>query len=142
MPHPQMQRVWIYDFHSRSVEAVTPANIHVGMLSWSPDGARLALRTAQTPTSMRIGTRSDVAILDVASETLNPPIAKRAVAVAPAWSPDGQRLAYSEILDDGIGAEPRIYDFRSGKVTSCGDNYPGLLGEMRWNNDGRSLARS
>ncbi len=32
-----------------------------------------------------------------------------------------------------------LYDFRSGKVTSCGENYPGLLGEMRWNNDGRGL---
>lgn len=137
--NPQMQRVWIYDLRSRSAEQVTPANIHVSMLAWSPDGARLALRTAQTPDINAHWYRSDLAIFDLAEKRLNPPIAKRAAAVTPAWSPDGQQLAFSEILEDGIGAEPRIYDFRSLKVTSCGENYPGLIGEMRWNSDGRGL---
>src|SRR4029453_7410694 len=98
-----------------------------------------ALRTAATPDINAHWYRSNISILDIEQKTLSPPIFERAAAIAPVWSPDGERLAFSEIFEDGIGAEPRIYDFRSGKVIACGGNYPGLIGEMRWNSDGRSL---
>lgn len=137
--NPQLQQVWIYDFRTQAAQRVSPRNIHVSMLSWSPDGTKLALRTAQTPDINAHWYRSSVAILDLAEKRLSPPIFESAAAVTPAWSPDGQRLALSEILEGGIGSEPRIHDLRSGKVTKCGKDYPGLIGEMRWNKDGRTL---
>ncbi|MET0535695.1 MAG: hypothetical protein ABW171_15880, partial [Steroidobacter sp.] len=136
---PRRQHVWIYDLRTQHAERVSPENIHVSMMTWSPDGTRLALRLAQTPDINAHWYRSSIAILNVAEKRLDAPIFEHAAAVTPVWSPDGQRLALSEILKDGIGAEPRIYDFRTAKVTACGKDYPGLIGEMRWTNDGRSL---
>jgi dipeptidyl aminopeptidase/acylaminoacyl peptidase len=137
--NPQMQRAWIYDLRSHTAQRVSPSDTHVSMLSWSPDGTKLALRIAATPDINAHWYRSNLAIFAVAQKRLDAPIFKRVAAVTPVWSPDGQRLAFSEIHEDGIGAEPRIYDFRSKQVTSCGQNYPGLIGEMRWNSDGRTL---
>lgn len=136
---PHLQHVWIYDLRTQAAQLVSPRDMHVSMVAWSPDGKKLALRTAKTPDINAHWYRSNIVIFDLAARRIDASIPQRAAATTPAWSPDGQRLAFSEILEDGIGGEPRIYDLRSGKVTACGKDYPGLIGEMRWNNDGRAL---
>lgn len=137
--HPRPQRVWIYDFRKQSTEVISPPDLHVSMLEWSPDGTRLALRTARTPDINAHWYRSSIAILEVDSRRVSAMLTEQAAAASPVWSPDGQRIAFSEIFRDGIGVQPRIYDLRAGKSKACAEDYPALLSDMQWSKDGRSL---
>jgi len=137
--HPLNQHLWIYDLQQRSAKRVSPVEIHISNFGWSPDSTQLVVRFAKTPDINAHWYRSRVAILDLASGKLGAPFPGQASSVTPSWSYNGQRIAYAEILKDGIGGEPRIYDVKSGKVTACGGDYAGLVGETYWSRDNNTL---
>src|SRR5262249_20949680 len=86
--HPRPQRVWIYDFEKKTAERISPPDLHVDLLEWSPDGTRLALRVARTPDINAHWYRSNIAVLNIGSRELSAPLPERAAEVAPVWSPD------------------------------------------------------
>jgi DNA-binding SARP family transcriptional activator len=68
-----------------------------GDASWAPDGSAIAFTTARwSPLS-----RYDVAILDIADETVRRLTSGDAADGSPRWSPDGSRIAFSRKFFDG-----------------------------------------
>ena len=91
-------------------------------LTWSPDGARLAITIAG-------GSGSQVAVLEVGTQALRPV----ADGASPAWSPDGARLALLRggdiwVVDAAGGNERRITNDREDERS------------LAWSPDGRAIA--
>ena len=123
---------------------------------WSPDGTRLAF-TEDWPIRLD---ESDLWVFDAAEGTLanltDDQSAEKGVLspvdapldVVPAWSPDGQELAFIRIQPDGDdevtvglfripadGGEPRL-------VATIGDDPVAITDGVRWAPDGRSILYS
>ena len=132
-------RVWILDLASHVARRVSPDGVDVGAMDWSPDGRRLAVRIVATTSINDFFYHSRVAILDPATGAIGQPLSDH-VADGPKWSPDGRALLVDQISMPGyIGLTPRVIDVASGAVTKLADTYPGLLSELRWAPDGRSI---
>ena len=119
--------------------AVTPpqtlAGRRIGGLVASPDGGRVAF----TVTEPLKGTSSTqhIHVLDVASRTIHQFTASSASEWAPAWSPDGSKLAF---LTDRAGS-PRIWTMS----VSGGEAQPlfegkGGVQSFAWSPEGKRIA--
>jgi dipeptidyl aminopeptidase/acylaminoacyl peptidase len=132
-------RLWILDLASHAARQVSPDGVNVGAMDWSPDGTRLALSVTSTTSINDFFYHSRLVVLDAATGAIGPTLYDH-VAEGPKWSPDGKSLLIDEILTPGfIGLAPRIVDAGSGKVTKLADTHPGLLTQVRWAPDGRSV---
>jgi Tol biopolymer transport system component len=105
--------------------------------SWSPEGKRLVFATTATPYVERV-TDASVSIVD-----LDGSHRRRLVehASAPAWSPDGNRIAYHAgcggirlITPAGADATPESPTF------GCRGSTPVRRGRPVWSPDNRKLA--
>ena len=88
--------------------------------AWSPDGSRIAFVMRENPNDAEAdqnagALESNIAILKVKDGTQSAPINFKGVRVeAPAWSPDGNRLAFAVVLNDKMNVY--VVDLRSGKL--------------------------
>lgn len=138
--HPRhVTRLWILDLASHVARRVSPAGVSVSAVGWAPDGRRLAVRVADTPSINDYFYHSRIALIDPATGALGRTLIDHA-AEGPRWSPDGQRILGEAIRTPGfIGLGVRVADVRTGKVTALADEHPGLLTNARWAPDGRSI---
>jgi len=108
--------------------------LHVGSLSWSPDGTRIAFDA--TPVA-RFGNwpLTDVYVLDVAARKVRRVVDRPGSDTGPVWSPDGKTLAYTTTDGDPYPFMSNTYvavvpaDGGTPLVVSREfDEQPGLLG--------------
>lgn len=136
--HPSTTRVYLVDVASGTAKPVTPPDMFVFDVDWSPDGRRLVVRYGKGPGLDCFWYQSRVAVMDLQGRQLAL-LPHRATAVHPSFSPDGHRVAYGYFNANGITGAVAIQDIPTGKSTLLGKDWNGSLRDLQWNADGRSL---
>jgi dipeptidyl aminopeptidase/acylaminoacyl peptidase len=132
-------RVRLLDLASHSVLSVSPGDVTVSALDWSPDGTKLAVRVTDSTAINDYFYHSRVVLLDPATGALGPALIEHAIE-SPRWSPDGRALLALVIRTPGfIGLGVRVHDLASGRNTAPADDHPGLITDLHWAPDGRSI---
>jgi len=147
--HKHYSRLWLLDIDSGVARRLSPGDMNVSEISWSPDGKMLALKVAPTPSINDFFYHSRIVLLPVQGGAVRE-TAMASVASGARWSKDGKSIAYVEILKDGaekplkggISTALRIFDTTTGTVKRIGDAYPGLLSEPEWTANGQLVALS
>ena len=105
------EHLYVFDLASRKSEILTPGNYYEAMPTWSADGSQIAFVSKRTPEFDRSSN------YDLFAVEARPGSAVRQLTTfpgadndpgwesAPAWSPDGNYIAYLQ------GNEPRMIDY-------------------------------
>jgi len=118
----------------------------MGTLAWSPDGTRLAFGTGTDPyngflAQSPAGRGARVWEVDAAGGTVTAVTADGVTATAPAYAPDGRRLAYYAL--DGSGKwQLWIRSAGDGTERQLTDHHDMSIRRARWTPDGTSLVYS
>ena len=92
------RRIWIADSTGRNPRQITSdsseAVVHTGP-RWSPDGSRLAFRRVEK-------IKSDIAAVDLASQTLTRVTNDNIPDMDPVWAPDGRHLYFASSRGGGM----------------------------------------
>jgi dipeptidyl aminopeptidase/acylaminoacyl peptidase len=131
-------RLWILDLKSGEAHAVTPPEQQVNAFDWAPDGRRLAVQLAASPDINALFYQTSLRILDLDGDRLGPVIAAHTMGAAH-WSPDGRSIAYSILGKDFISATPALYSVAGATSRPLLADYPGLVLDMQWRPDSRTL---
>ena len=162
-------RVYVAPLDGGEARAVTPAYPTIESLEWSPDNVRLAFSATapHDPASARIaldepsGARhirglpyksDDAGLLDGRRYHLFTVEASGGVpsqvthgdfdVAAPAWSPDGERIAFAAQIDrpeDSFMEDIFVVELASGAVRKVNDS-DGIAGSPSFSHDGREIA--
>jgi dipeptidyl aminopeptidase/acylaminoacyl peptidase len=156
---PPKTQVWVMSAGGGEAQPVTDVKGGVtGSLAWSPDGRQIAF-TAQEPQTedeqKRLKEKRDMVVVgeatkmsqlwvaDVASRNARQLTTDRADSSGPAWSPDGQAIAFvrrpTPNPDDGLLSDILIIPAAGGAPRLLVKN-PGPDADPRWSPDGRSIA--
>lgn len=134
----KLSHLWICDLDSRTAKKESLPGLNISGLEWSPDGRRMALRIADSPTINDYFYHSRIVLFDPETGELGRVISTLA-ASGLRWSPDGSKIAYNVIGADGITSTPFVCEVGSGAVANPAPDYPGLIGEMEWSADSKAL---
>lgn len=130
-----LSRVWVRDLPDGATRALTDTALQVHDLAWSPDGRTLALRVSRGATLNDYWYRSRIVIIDAATGASLKELELRASAFPVQWSPDGKRLLYGRLGASGMTAAPIVHDLASGEQRRLGEDWPGTLWLVRWQDD-------
>jgi dipeptidyl aminopeptidase/acylaminoacyl peptidase len=138
------EHLWVFDLETRKGEAITSGLYNERSPVWSPDGKRIAFVSNRAPDPDRSGdTNIYVVEARAGAEVLPVTTFAGPDEGRPAWSPDGQWIAYLQ------GDEPRFHAYNLNKLAVS----PAAGGPARvltpsldravenplWSADGRSL---
>lgn len=131
----RLQRVWLRTLATGATRALTPADLQVHSLAWSPDGRTLALRVSAGATLNDYWYDSRVVLADAATGAIGSVLCPHASAHPLAFSPDGRRLLYGELGPHGMVATLYVQDLAAGTRVALGLDWPGTLWLARWRDD-------
>ncbi|MFT4198857.1 MAG: S9 family peptidase [Pseudoxanthomonas sp.] len=143
--HPRrFVRAWRLDLDTGAARVLTPPGLQVHDLAPSPDGRTLALRVSAGTTLNDYWYDSRVQLLDLAAGTLAAPLEPHASAFPLQWSPDGRRLLYGQLSENGMVGRIFVQTVPAGACAgarSCGarvelaPDWPGSLRLAYWQDD-------
>ncbi len=116
----------------------------VESFAWSPDGKTLVYTSRKkTGVDYAISTNSDLYAYNLDSkETVNLTEGMMGYDTCPAYSPDGNYLAWLSMERDGYESDMNrlfVLDVKTGVKTHLTDNWDYTLNEFAWNPDGKNL---
>lgn len=100
-----IMQIWVMNFDGGDPVNLTPESAHFGQAAWSPDGSRIAYVRCVSPAPCNYdetaGTEDNWDIWVINADGSNPTQLTNYTTseVAPAWSPDGTRIAYVAYRD-------------------------------------------
>jgi len=116
----------------------------VEQIAWSPDGRRIAYTAKKlTGAADARSTNSDIYVYDLASrQTTNVTAENPGYDVEPAFSPDGQYLAWLSMARDGYEADRNrlfVRDLGTGRNWDVTATYDNDAGSPTWSADSRTV---
>jgi dipeptidyl aminopeptidase/acylaminoacyl peptidase len=138
------EHLWVFDLEARKGEAITSGPFNERSPAWSPDGQRIAFVSNRAPDPDRSGD-TNIYVVEAGPGAEVKPVTTFAGPDEgrPAWSPDGEWIAYLQ------GDEPRFHAYNLNKLAvSPAVGGParvltaGLdraVGSQVWSADGQSL---
>jgi len=121
----------------------TPHRIQVEgsvyMIEWSPDGSRLAITAAPTPTVDDSFMAQQVFVIDYSTREVAAEINNRGKIGQVIWSPDGQRLALraGANINDPIDGRILIVSSQGGVPQIIDEGFEGKYEQILWEEDDR-----
>ena len=136
-------RVYVMDAKGTEVFAVSPSDGWAKAPTWSPDGQTLAFSyspTADTTNDQEQGWAIVTVDLNDQQKTLVPLTSTSAADHDPAWSPDGERIAFMSYRNDPDG-DIFVIDVDGSGLTSVAAG-PGAQVQPDWSPSGNKLVFS
>jgi len=140
--------VWIVDVATKKAVQLTSGDFDDRMPRWSPDGKKIAFVSAREGKDPDRENNSDIYVIDATPGVTPAPVPQRLTSwhgddSEPAWSPDGQSIAYLQ------ASEPRLSAYTQDQIavipaTGGAPRYlaPTLdrdVGDLTWSDDGRTI---
>lgn len=87
-------RIWVQGVHGSEADVVAGPTPICAQPSWSPDGARLAMRCLESPSD-----DGNIYVVNADGSGLAPVVNSDGEDLSPAWSPDGRTIAFATNRD-------------------------------------------
>ena len=115
------QELWVYDVATRTERLVWRAADAIERLTWSPDGAHIAVEYAAPPKQREtmIFFNEDIGVVSLVDGTFKPVANGEALESQPVWSPDGKALAFVSQFDEARSAVG-VLDLATGRLAEFG----------------------
>jgi len=131
-----VERIYLMNVDGSHLEPLTPAGLRVIHPHWSPDSTKVIYCTDddQVP-----GQKNDSEIysIEIASGT-NVKLIGGGINTYPSWSPDGKRIAFRKIIDNG-NSEVFVANADGSGIRNLTNN-PAFDGWPAWSPDGSEIA--
>ncbi len=124
--------VYTMELDGSNVERLTENPLFEYVLSWSPDGRRIAFDVRYRDENVILAMNDDGERMIL--------LTAEGYEREPDWSPDGERIAYAGWSDDTESYEIFVMDVDGGNATQVSSDSTGDVYVPRWSPDGTRLA--